>query len=547
MVFHFWGSLRYNSAQMKRIILFSLLCICGSCLLVACARPDFVPVEIQSNPTAVLPTLAPEAGVPPVVELQQNSGEPSADAVIVEPTVATVVLERPTPVVYGFVPTPDPPHYAIEESMLIHTVQSGDALGTIAQKYNVSLTELLEENELDDSDFVQIGQSIRVPLTADLITPPTKMIPDSELVYGPSVRDFDILTFLTRYYPESTLLTYSETVEGREISGAEIVELIAVRYSINPRLLLAMIEYRTGWLTRNNPAGVNLNYPMRYVLNGYEGLHNQLRRAADQLNQGYYGRADRGVTSLLIADETRLTFDSTINNGTAAVLTWLGSHTDATYDSWLQDTSSVGFAATYQELFGNPFGFTYEPIVADNVVQPELTLPWDEGIAWYYTAGPHGGWAPGSAWAALDFAPDKDARGCYLHEGWAIASASGRIAYSDFGGVLLDLDGDGDMGTGWVLGYWHIDTFERIQAGSTVAPGQRLGHPSCEGGFSNGTHLHIARRYNGQWISANGELPFVMDGWVPRSTGREYDGFLVKGAEVKEACVCAEELNEIFR
>ncbi|NET74523.1 MAG: M23 family metallopeptidase, partial [Sphaerospermopsis sp. SIO1G2] len=142
---------------------------------------------------------------------------------------------------------------------------------------------------------------------------------------------------------------------------------------------------------------------------------------------------------------------------------------------------------------------------------------------------------------------DKEARGCYLHDGWAVASAGGVVAYSDFGGIMLDLDGDGDIGTGWVLMYWHLDRFERIQAGSIVATGQNLGHPSCEGGFSSGTHLHIARRYNGVWIDANGERPFVMDGWVSRPDAREYDGFLVKGDVVKEACICADEINEIFR
>ena len=75
------------------------------------------------------------------------------------------------------------------------------------------------------------------------------------------------------------------------------------------------------------------------------------------------------------------------------------------------------------------------------------------------------------------------------------------IARTAEGTVILDLDGDGDESTGWTILYLHM-----ASAGSRSEPGRSckraidIGHPSCEGGFSNGTHMHIARRYNGEWI-----------------------------------------------
>lgn len=65
--------------------------------------------------------------------------------------------------------------------------------------------------------------------------------------------------------------------------------------------------------------------------------------------------------------------------------------------------------------------------------------------------------------------------------------------------------------------------------------GERVGHPSCEGGVSSGTHLHVARRYNGEWIPADQTLPFVLDGWVSRGTGQEYDGYLEREGGAIEA------------
>lgn len=119
------------------------------------------------------------------------------------------------------------------------------------------------------------------------------------------------------------------------------------------------------------------------------------------------------------------------------------------------------------------------------------------------------------------------------------------VSRSDFGAVVVDVDGDGFAGTGWAVTYMHLETRDRIPAGTVVQPGDRLGHPSCEGGFSNGTHVHISRTYNGRWVAADGSIPFMLGGWLSQGLGQEYDGLLVKGDMVKEACECREEINAI--
>jgi murein DD-endopeptidase MepM/ murein hydrolase activator NlpD len=111
--------------------------------------------------------------------------------------------------------------------------------------------------------------------------------------------------------------------------------------------------------------------------------------------------------------------------------------------------------------------------------------------------------------------------------------------------VVVDLDDDGYEGTGWAHTYMHLEPRDRVAEGTVVEPGDRLGHPSCEGGFSNGTHLHIVRSYNGRWISADGDLPFNLSGWVSQGLGSEYDGLLVRGDETREACVCRDPINAV--
>ncbi len=38
----------------------------------------------------------------------------------------------------------------------------------------------------------------------------------------------------------------------------------------------------------------------------------------------------------------------------------------------------------------------------------------------------------------------------------------------------------------------------RVPTGTYLAQDDRVGHPSCEGGKVTGTHLHLARKFNGE-------------------------------------------------
>jgi murein DD-endopeptidase MepM/ murein hydrolase activator NlpD len=235
----------------------------------------------------------------------------------------------------------------------------------------------------------------------------------------------------------------------------------------------------------------------------------------------------------MLSDSSIIEVDPTINAGTAGVLNLMRYLTTSADWSWV--VSETGIFYTYYELFGYPFDFAYEPMIPEDLTQPDLRLPFEDGAVWSYTGGPHGGWNTGSAWAALDFAPPGEALGCVPSEAWVVAVAPGEIVYADHGAVIQDLDVDGVWQSGWSILYMHIDTPDRVEVGTYLEAGERVGHPSCEGGFSTGTHLHIARRYNGEWIAADGDLPFVMDGWESVGYGVEYNGYLKKGEQVLEA------------
>jgi len=118
--------------------------------------------------------------------------------------------------------------------------------------------------------------------------------------------------------------------------------------------------------------------------------------------------------------------------------------------------------------------------------------------------------------------------------------ADGLVLRSDIDGTVLDLDQDGDERTGWVLFYLHLATSRRIPLGSAVKAGEPVGYPSCEGGRVTGTHVHIARKYNGEWILADGPLAFNLEGWVAHNGSQAYKGTLTRAAVTITACECSD-------
>jgi len=107
--------------------------------------------------------------------------------------------------------------------------------------------------------------------------------------------------------------------------------------------------------------------------------------------------------------------------------------------------------------------------------------------------------------------------------------APGVIVRAENGAVIQDLDGDGLENTGWNIFYMHIATKDRVAVGTRVETGDPIGHASCEGGVSTGTHTHVARKYNGEWILADGPLSFNLSGYIAHNGIKSYDGTMTKG------------------
>lgn len=233
--------------------LIALLLVFG---LSGCERPDPQVTIVAPPPPGQQAGLAPtpiatahplEAGREPLLEPKQETAVQSKDTSL------------PT---YQGTPTPDPPHASGNgQTASQHFVNPGETLGYIAQLYGTTLEALMTANGLAAADFLAVGQALTIPNTAAQTGPAFKIIPDSELVYGPAAKDFRVQDFAALF--NGYLMGYREEVEGVSLSGPEIVALVANRYSVNPRLLLAVLEHRAGWVTQGG--ALDDGFPMGRV------------------------------------------------------------------------------------------------------------------------------------------------------------------------------------------------------------------------------------------------------------------------------------------
>ena len=441
----------------------------------------------------------------------------------------------PTPavnpeIVDSVIPTPSPfptrPSYGPGE-LVAYIAQAGDTLSGLATHFNTTVAEILEANPIIPSGATTLppGMPMQIPIYyRSFWGSPYQIIPNSLFVNGPMQVEFDTRAFVNDQ--PGWLKGYTAYAAGANRTGAEIVEYVGQTFSISPQLLLAVLEYQTGALSKGSmPQSVDDLYPLGYQSRMHQGLYLQLVWAANRLNNGYYGWQTGHLTTLDLPDGTIEHPDPWQNAATVALQYYFSLHSTKTVYQYA--IGPDGLARTFQELFGDPW-LDVQPHIPGSLQQPELRLPFEGGKTWAYTGGPHTGWGTGEPWAAIDFAPPSDVTGCSPSNEWNTAVADGVVARTDKGVLELDLDGDGDLRTGWVIFYLHIATVDRAPVGTVLTAGQPLGHPSCEGGTSTGTHIHIARKYNGEWIPADGHIPFNLEGWIAHNGEEIYRGTLTR-------------------
>jgi len=395
----------------------------------------------------------------------------------------------------------------IPDGYVEYVSQSGDTLNAIAAHFGVELNEIKNEGALDPALLINAGTRLLVRDVLEETTPSNILVPDAAVVFSRAAVRFDVQSFADAQ--GGYLSTYTELMTSGTTPASEIIMQLALEHSINPRLLVVLLEAESGWVSGKPGNHEQAAYPFGYIRTNRAGIYWQTGWAIRQLTQGYYGWRVGTLTELVFVDGSTLRLAPSLNAGTAAVLYFFAQmHTREEWESLVYSEDSI--INTYEALLR---GAGIESLFPAGITQPELNLPFPINEKWNLTGGPHPAWGKYGPRAALDFAPPLAGPGCGNSIHWATAAAAGRVVRVGNGVVVLDLDEDGYEQTGWVLVYMHVANSGRVDLGAYLEIDDIIGHPSCEGGRSSGIHIHIARKYNGEWVLADGGIPFVMSGY----------------------------------
>lgn len=476
----------------------------------------------------------------------------------IPPAIATQLAYTPTVTPVNMPPLIVPTYTpALDTAPFLYYAQSGDMLAAVASRFGVDASEITSDADLTKTTLIDPGTLLIIPNRInEPTTPNIQIMPDAEVIFSFSAADFNVAEYLNE--TNGYLKNFREYLGSTGwVTGPDAIDRLAIENSVNPRLILGLLEYESRWVRGQPIDALHTDYPMGFNDYHYKGMSVQLVWALNNIAIAYYGWRAGTLTHLTFPDGTTLRIDPRLNAGTVA-MQYLFSrvHSQAQWEEIINPNS--GFAAMYNQMFGDPWARAeaVNPIFPSALNQPELVLPFEPNTEWSLTGGPHNAWGQinpsiygtsNSVYAAIDFAPSTDHGGCDPTTSWVVASAPGLVVRTGNGVVMVDLDGDGYEQTGWDILYMHIAAKDRVAKGTWVEVNDRIGHASCEGGVSTGTHLHFARKYNGEWVTADGPIPFILSGWRVVAGEKAYEGKMVKGDKVITADPVGQKWSNIIR
>ncbi len=92
-----------------------------------------------------------------------TTAAPAVSVVTPPPVQPPTPTAAPPPVPTTVAPVPPSTTAAPTSSSLTYTIQSGDTLVAIADRFNVSVDDIVTANSLDNPDIISVGQQLTIP------------------------------------------------------------------------------------------------------------------------------------------------------------------------------------------------------------------------------------------------------------------------------------------------------------------------------------------------------------------------------------------------
>lgn len=265
----------------------------------------------------------------------------------------------------------------------------------------------------------------------------------------------------------------------------EVILHYAGYASINPKLLLALMEMSSGIISTPTPEAYLAPFGK---LSHETGFDAQLKDIALNLSGRYYAfqklQTEMGLqafpavneATVALADLTNMPVNQLFN----VYQTLFNGESLA-----LKEDSVSHFTASKDSQVGTLASFT-------------LNFPWPSGYAWY-SGGAHSNTGSGYPYSSLDF--NNGSGGWGSNTPWVQAAHGGTVTRYSQCNIRVT------HSSGYSTQYYHMESLQ-YNTGDVVSAGAWLGRYAddkstalCQGGQSTGPHVHFSLLYNGGHIS----------------------------------------------
>lgn len=364
----------------------------------------------------------------------------------------------------------------------------------------------------------------------------TTLITNHVFLYSRAVHDFDVQAFLETM--PGPLKSYAEPCGNTTQPASEIIRSTAVRYGLNPQVILVLLEANNGLLT-----GPNSAVPKASSTLDEPTFANFVSQMAVTLLTSYDGRRyHQNDDQVFFANGEAIPAPQELNAATFAVQMGL-AHTlsQSDWEAWVKG-AEPRFKQYFDRWFGNSTPASDQLPAVQSTLPSGYILPFTVGETWYLTSGPHYyyggvvGCVEGDdclrPWSSIDIAPPDP---IYCPGGetpldrWVVAARGGTVTEAAKSQVVID------HGDGWLTYYYHIDEIDMIGKDADVDQGDPIGHPSCDiesGGKTDGVHVHFAIYQEGVGFAEIASSSFTS--WLVQET-THYNGTMSRNGATRVA------------
>lgn len=399
-----------------------------------------------------------------------------------------------------------------------HLTRKFSLIAIFAFSFNIYAKEHGENHK----DFIYSPQDLKSFSEASLTT-----ISDDQFVFNNELSLLDWDSIFASYFPH--LKPHQETIMH-----------YAGYYSINPKLLISMIESQSKLVT--SPSEKAYLFPFGN-LSKNKGFKSQIKDVSSQLSKRFY--AYKKLT--LNVDKNNFVLRNNVTSNSAATIAIASMLTSnnktellpvknkyahlKNHNSPLEESGSKQNEININHIlnaYENIFAQTSDELISNNNEQvkksvtrkrasntnaltkaaavnvPSLYLPWTSGWSWKTSGGAHG--FDGSTWplSSLDFYYPGGNSGWGGNKPAVYASHGGTVTWYSRCNMRIT------HASGIATNYYHMDNLQYgsgtyINAGTYIGTYANTKSASlCEGGTSTGPHLHISLLKNGYYESLQG-------------------------------------------